>query len=379
MAKTHYDVLSVGRKATQAEIKAAYRKLVLAHHPDRSSDPRSKDLFLAGTAAYETLSDPEARKRYDILLDLESRRAAEAARPKAQAAHQARPTAPRAPAPKASPPKTAAPGQPKDQKASTAQEVARMTGAFARGRFDEAERLAKKIIEIDSRQPMPYAILGDIARSRRNLNEAVRMYAFAVQMDPRNPTYQRQYERLLTSSRIQVGEKKATLEPDDAKVLAPMGATVVVLVCAAYVALSHETALAPSVGLISSWTLGLVVMLFFAGVSVGCALSLGNLIDRFDSFGSAASGKTPPALALGSVAVVNFWAAAALYAILGLTQRVFNYSSTRMMGAVGASVGIIALASSAGRMQPEQVMLWGGNVSYVGALCGWLVTDSIRG
>lgn len=62
---THYDVLGIQRTATQDEIKRAYRKLALLHHPDKAKDTAHADLFKDMTAAYNVLSDPVARATYD--------------------------------------------------------------------------------------------------------------------------------------------------------------------------------------------------------------------------------------------------------------------------------------------------------------------------
>jgi molecular chaperone DnaJ len=60
-----YEVLGVTREADQAQIKRAYRKLARELHPDVNPDPEIQDRFKEITAAYETLSDPEKRQRYD--------------------------------------------------------------------------------------------------------------------------------------------------------------------------------------------------------------------------------------------------------------------------------------------------------------------------
>jgi DnaJ family protein A protein 2 len=57
-----YEILGVSKEATQAEIKKAYRKLAIQHHPDKGGD---EEKFKEITRAYEVLSDEEKRAQYD--------------------------------------------------------------------------------------------------------------------------------------------------------------------------------------------------------------------------------------------------------------------------------------------------------------------------
>ena len=62
----YYQVLGVDKKASQDDIKRAFRKLARKYHPDLNpNDATAKDKFQAINEANEVLSDPEKRKKYD--------------------------------------------------------------------------------------------------------------------------------------------------------------------------------------------------------------------------------------------------------------------------------------------------------------------------
>ncbi|MEE2681059.1 MAG: molecular chaperone DnaJ [Planctomycetota bacterium] len=64
--RCYYETLSIERSASHEEIKRSYRRLAMKYHPDRNPDnPEAEAQFKEATAAYEVLSDPEKRKRYD--------------------------------------------------------------------------------------------------------------------------------------------------------------------------------------------------------------------------------------------------------------------------------------------------------------------------
>ncbi|HLP23168.1 MAG TPA: molecular chaperone DnaJ [Microbacteriaceae bacterium] len=62
----HYEVLGVARDASADDIKKAYRRLARELHPDVNPSPDAAERFKEVTHAYDVLSDPESRQRYDL-------------------------------------------------------------------------------------------------------------------------------------------------------------------------------------------------------------------------------------------------------------------------------------------------------------------------
>ncbi len=65
MARDYYETLGVSRNAEQDDIKRAYRKLARKYHPDVNKDAGAEETFKEVSRAYEVLSEPEIRARYD--------------------------------------------------------------------------------------------------------------------------------------------------------------------------------------------------------------------------------------------------------------------------------------------------------------------------
>ena len=63
--RDYYEVLGVSKKATDEEIKKAYRTLAKKYHPDTSTEPNAQEKFKEVQEAYETLKDPQKRSMYD--------------------------------------------------------------------------------------------------------------------------------------------------------------------------------------------------------------------------------------------------------------------------------------------------------------------------
>src|SRR5258706_13507712 len=80
--KDYYKILGVDRKASADDIRKAYRKLAMQHHPDKNpGDKKAEDKFKEINEAYQVLSDKEKRARYDQLGSAYSNFRTEGGRP----------------------------------------------------------------------------------------------------------------------------------------------------------------------------------------------------------------------------------------------------------------------------------------------------------
>ena len=66
MKEDYYDILGINKNASTAEVKKAYRKKAIEYHPDKNpGDTKAEEMFKKAAEAYEVLSDPDKRARYD--------------------------------------------------------------------------------------------------------------------------------------------------------------------------------------------------------------------------------------------------------------------------------------------------------------------------
>jgi DnaJ-class molecular chaperone len=65
--KDFYKILNIDHKASTKAVKTAYRQLALKYHPDHNpNNPKAVEMFTLIKEAYDILSDPDLRKKYDF-------------------------------------------------------------------------------------------------------------------------------------------------------------------------------------------------------------------------------------------------------------------------------------------------------------------------
>ena len=68
MGKNYYDILGVDRKASEQDVKKAYKKMALKFHPDKNKDPGAEEKFKEIAEAYDVLVDADKRSVNDTKL-----------------------------------------------------------------------------------------------------------------------------------------------------------------------------------------------------------------------------------------------------------------------------------------------------------------------
>lgn len=364
----YYEALGLTRTATSAEIRTAYRRIAIKHHPDRSKDPKSVDVFKRAAEAYEILGDDQKRRSYDLRLGVELRRQAEAAR-------KANPFGPEVAAPTTPKPKAQQVATKTRPGVSVTEEVSRLTTLFSRGRHVEAESLARAILDRDPRQPLPYAILGDLSRMEGHRREAAKMYAFAVQMDPRNELYQQRHEEMLA-------EIKRFEEPQSKRREAMNWNLMLLFVPAAgwaMIAFHSGPGDLAKLPLVSSWSWSMLGWLLGSGASVGGLLARSRWLDHLLTSLSTSLGKPSQVFVFSALAILQFWLALAIYGLSALVRGSHTASLSRFMSTIAFMVVMFTLAGALGTANAAETFLWSGNVMYLGALVGWLIADAVPG
>ena len=367
--RTHYEVLGLSRDATLAQIRRRYKQLVRKYHPDVAADKETAHrLFLQIKEAYEALSDPISRRAYDAALTMER------ARPSTGAQRSASATG-------ASRPRTGA-------SATISKHIKDARWSFIQRRYKEAAEHCLAALEIDSRNTRAFATLGDIFRAQGKLSAAIKYYSYAVQYDPLDNETRVKLNKLMDRrvarpSRVRAGA--GTVRPGEVTSM-----TINFIWWGIAVFLILLIWVQPGVPIpwlryyvpqILRWSWNLVGLMAAASAIVGMLLSVNGLVSHPDEelvFESQGSGwaVVPTGLILLIGSGFFFLGAAAFYMVVGLAQGSLSRS---VMVVFGAVAGVVLLSSllyvPAARYE---VMLFGGNVSFLSMLIGWYIGSMFK-
>ncbi|MCC6484395.1 MAG: J domain-containing protein [Armatimonadetes bacterium] len=365
--RNYYEILGVAQGATQAEIKASYRRLVRKYHPDIHPDKRlAQRAMVQINEAYGVLSDPDRRSYYDV---------EQAAAKRAGSTPTSSISRPR-PAPSAAPPPRSAP----DRALRDAE------FAFIRGRMGEAEAYCREALRLQRSSGRAYAILGDIYHARNLRDKAVEYYTYAVQFDPYNRDIQSKLNRLI-GLEIRTAKKGRSAQasgiPKPAVFAANLAGWVSFCMMFAYWIAEIGPA-GPAVsmatsGLLKGWNWQISLALCAEGLLLGALLRSGRFLGHYADelvFQSIRRGVTraPIGLMLLALAAIFFWLALVVYLLMATFQENMSKSLVR-----GFFVTVIFLLV-AGLFSPfhAAVLAIGGNFVFVALLTGWWMVDVFR-
>lgn len=380
-ARNHYQILGVSRLATVDQIKRRYRYLARKYHPDVAENKETaRQIFIEINDAYQTLSNPDRRLIYDAALDKEflnyqtrvhaASRAEASQRQRTYQGVQTRSSEAHA-------------GNPVEEARKKVQEA---QSAFIAQQFRSAIAACREAIRLDRRNARAHVILGDIYRIQGFDERAMDMYTVALQLDPRNTDVQGKFDRVARKRMDVEYGYSASDRPSVYRMLAFALGWLAVLGILLYIGFApgepigwlHE-----NLKVVGDWSANLVFSMLILGILVGLLLSLHNRISPLDEElffqGVRAPGfpsaNYPVGLVLLIFNVFNFYLAAVVYVIIGLTQDSISKSVFTALAAVAGCAVACGIAYPPGW---SQVMLFGGNVIFPGLLIGWMFGDMFR-
>jgi curved DNA-binding protein CbpA len=355
--RTYYEILGLPRSATLVQIKRRYKELVRKYHPDVAADKiMAHRLFLQIREAYEVLSDPVRRKAYDATLDMDQ--------------------APR---------RTASPGGTSGRTtvSPTAQLIKDAQFSFIQKRFGEAIERCKEVLASSPRNARAYAIMGDAYRAQGKSNSAVKAYSYAVQYDPTDLDSQRKLEKIVGKRMSQSRRPQAQVpgHASRATLLAIWWSVAffLILMLGAYPGkpVGWFKEFVPQVSL---WSTNLIALMAAASCVVGMLLCMSGLLRHPDEELVFQSGGNWAVVPTGLILLIGsgffFVGAAVFYIVVGLLQGSLSKS---VLTAFAGVAGIVLLTTVV--YVPEakhQVLLFGGNVSFLAMLFGWYIGSMFR-
>lgn len=353
--RSHYEILGLPRDATLTQIKRRYKQLVRKYHPDVAKDKATAHrLFLQIQEAYEVLSDSSRRRVYDATLTSQTTRTS------SQVRGQAGPTD------------------------SISRYIKDAQFAFIQRRFNDAATYCKQALTIDGRNARVHAILGDVYRAQGKVNAATRAYSYAVQYNPADHESEKKLMNLIGKNVAQHQprrEESIPIPKRDIAVNTTWWAIAFFLLIMIGVYPGKPIPwLRVFIPQVSLWSWNLVGFIAGASVVVGIVLAVSGTVRHpdeelvFDSGSGWIAFPTGLILLFGSG--VFFLGAAGFYFLVGLLQNNLSKSVMTTFACVICVVLLSALMYNPAAT--KQVLLFGGNVSFIPMLVGWYIGAMFR-
>ena len=383
--RDYYEVLGVPPNATDEQIRRRFRELARKYHPDVNRSPDAERLFKEITEAYRVLTSPSLRADYDLMRHRAQQARTGSGRttsstppPRSRPASSQQHTQQRRTTTDFSSTYTSA----RSAELEVQQLLQNAMMAYARGSLHEAASLAKRVLRLNRHNAQAYEILGDVYRQERRIEEAIAMFTCALQCNPRLESAQSKLDALLRQRYFYGTDPPRRWPVLHARFGLVFGWTVVLMLVLApwYLGLEVDGAF-QGIGVISQWSMGLVLLMFAAGAAAGMLLSLAEAVEPVAQvvWWPTRAGLPPARLAvgglLGVLGVFAFYAAAFLYLLIAATQSAFHRTLNRVVATVGGLTLGFLLSYAPGR---EQVALFAPNLLWFGVLCGWAFGDAVR-
>jgi len=350
--RTYYEILGLPRDATLAQIKRRYRQLARKYHPDVAKDKQmATRLFIQINEAYDALSDSTRRRAYDA--DLENA----AAKTTYRAAHATRER-----------------GDARTESVSKLLSDAQF--AYINKRFTDAVAACRRAISLDPTNGSAYAMLGDVYRAMGKRGQAVKCYSYAMQYNPADRESNKKLMDLLGKQ----AAARANSHAGQRQSKGMLAVNIALFSVAGFLLfLINISPGQPIPWLVKyfppadRWSVNLAVLIASASVVVGFALAINRLLANPDEElvfeGGSSWAVVPTGLLLLLGSGLFFLGSAAFYIIVGFAQGTLSRSVMTVFACVTAVALIAALMYSEPAV--KQVLLFGGNVSFIPMLIGW--------
>lgn len=355
-SRNHYEVLGLPRDATLVQIKRRYRELARKYHPDVARDKElAHRLFIQITEAYNTLSDPDRRRAYDLGLQSE---------------------------PAYTTTRTTPAGSSQSAPSGTVVEFLRNAQlAFVKKQYSEALTNCKSVLRVDPRNARAFAIMGDVYRMQGKTSNAIDAYSMALQFDPKDKDSQQKLMKLIEkqSTSREVKRQASANRERTAKINMVWWGIAFFLIMLIGVYPGEPIPLLRKYTPMEHWSWNLIGLMGGAALIVGILLSINGLVRHpddeltFDTSDGWLMVPTGFVLLVGSGFL--FLGAAAFYLLIGLIQ--WNISRSILIS-FAATIGVVLLSALNYAPSRMEVVIFGGNVAFISLLVGWYIGSMFK-